>query len=59
MAWVYVKYAPAGSPLYVLEKDARLRGVGLWADPRRLRRGGVDAIQRSEVLVRTSLYAKL
>lgn len=59
MAWVYVKYAPAGSPLYVLEKDARLRGVGLWADPRRLHRGGVDAIQRSEVLVRTSLYAKL
>jgi endonuclease YncB( thermonuclease family) len=34
LAWVYVRYAPKGSPLYVLEKDARLRGVGLWADRR-------------------------
>jgi endonuclease YncB( thermonuclease family) len=34
MAWVFVRYAPKGSPLYVLEKDARLRAVGLWADPR-------------------------
>jgi endonuclease YncB( thermonuclease family) len=34
MAWVFVKYAPKDSPLYVLEKDARLRRVGLWTDRR-------------------------
>lgn len=32
LAWVYVQYAPAGSPLYSLESDARRRGLGLWAD---------------------------
>jgi endonuclease YncB( thermonuclease family) len=34
MAWVFVKYAPAGSPLYRLESDAKMRRLGLWADPR-------------------------
>lgn len=34
MAWVFVKYAPKDSPLYVLEKDARLRRAGLWVDAR-------------------------
>lgn len=33
MAWVYVKYAPAGSPLYALEAQARANRAGLWADP--------------------------
>lgn len=32
MAWVYVKYAPKGSPLYELERVARLEKRGLWAD---------------------------
>ena len=31
-AWVYVRYAPKGSPLYALERDARLGKLGLWAD---------------------------
>jgi endonuclease YncB( thermonuclease family) len=33
-AWVFVKYAPAGSPLYGLEDAARSRRAGLWADAR-------------------------
>ena len=32
MAWVYVKYAPKDSPLYQLERQARLSKRGLWAD---------------------------
>ena len=32
MAWVFVRYAPAGSPLYAIEQDARGRREGLWAD---------------------------
>ena len=32
MAWVFIRYAPAGSPLYALERDARGRREGLWAD---------------------------
>ena len=34
MAWVFVRYAPPGSPLYALEQDARGRREGLWADGR-------------------------
>jgi endonuclease YncB( thermonuclease family) len=34
MAWVFVRYAPKGSPLYGLESEARLAKRGLWADPR-------------------------
>jgi endonuclease YncB( thermonuclease family) len=33
MAWVYVKYAPKGSPLFELERAARGTRVGLWVDP--------------------------
>lgn len=33
MAWVSPKFTRPGSPLYELEAYARLRGVGLWADP--------------------------
>lgn len=33
-AWVYVKYAPKDSPLYQLERRARLSKRGLWADDR-------------------------
>ena len=32
MAWVYVQYAPVGSPLFGLEADARTARRGLWAD---------------------------
>jgi endonuclease YncB( thermonuclease family) len=32
MAWVFVKYAPAGSPLYALEASAKAKRAGLWAD---------------------------
>ena len=32
MAWVYVQYAPAGSPLYDLQAQARAARRGLWAD---------------------------
>lgn len=32
MAWVYRKYAPKDSPLYVVENEARTAGRGLWAD---------------------------
>jgi endonuclease YncB( thermonuclease family) len=31
-AWVFVRYAPAGSPLYLLEAAARSTRTGLWAD---------------------------
>jgi endonuclease YncB( thermonuclease family) len=34
MAWVFVRYAPTGSPLYGLEHGARGRREGLWADAR-------------------------
>lgn len=34
MAWVFVRYVKRGSPLYQLEAQARLRKLGLWADPR-------------------------
>ena len=32
MAWVHMRYLPFGAPLYELETNARLRGVGLWQD---------------------------
>jgi endonuclease YncB( thermonuclease family) len=32
MAWVFRTYLPLGSPLYELESNARLRGLGLWRD---------------------------
>lgn len=31
-AWVYIQYAPKDSPLYALEREARLGKRGLWAD---------------------------
>ena len=31
MAWVFVRYAPLDSPLYVLEQEARAARRGLWA----------------------------
>ncbi|OGS01249.1 MAG: hypothetical protein A3G41_05850 [Elusimicrobia bacterium RIFCSPLOWO2_12_FULL_59_9] len=31
-AWVFVRYAREDSPLYALERDARLDRRGLWAD---------------------------
>jgi endonuclease YncB( thermonuclease family) len=34
MAWVSPKFTRPGSPLYELEAYARLRGTGLWADPK-------------------------
>jgi endonuclease YncB( thermonuclease family) len=34
MAWVSPKFTRPGSPLYELEAYARIRGLGLWADPR-------------------------
>lgn len=33
MAWVYRKYAPKDSLLYVLEDEAKAAKRGLWADP--------------------------
>jgi len=33
MAWVFVRYAPAGSDLYRIEGEARATRVGLWSDP--------------------------
>lgn len=33
MAWVFTRYVPIGSPFYELEAYARLRQLGLWADP--------------------------
>ena len=32
MAWVFVRYAAKGSPLYGLERDARAGRRGIWAD---------------------------
>lgn len=34
MAWVYVRYAAKGSPLYGLQAEAQSEHQGLWADPR-------------------------
>ena len=34
MAWVYVRYAPKDSPLYVVEAEARAARRGLWQDAR-------------------------
>ena len=34
MAWVYDRYAPAGSPLYRLQAEAQADRRGLWDDPR-------------------------
>jgi endonuclease YncB( thermonuclease family) len=34
MAWTFTRYVPIGSPFYELEAYARLRQLGLWADPR-------------------------
>ena len=31
MAWVFVRYAPADSPLYAIEAEARAARRGLWA----------------------------
>ena len=33
MAWVFTRYAPAWSPLYAVEREARAARRGLWADP--------------------------
>jgi endonuclease YncB( thermonuclease family) len=33
MAWVYVRYADAASPLYGLEREAKLNRLGLWVEP--------------------------
>jgi endonuclease YncB( thermonuclease family) len=33
MAWVFERYAPAGSPLYGLQREAQATRRGLWADP--------------------------
>lgn len=33
LAWAFRQYVPIGSPLYELEAYARLRELGLWADP--------------------------
>jgi endonuclease YncB( thermonuclease family) len=35
-AWVFVRFAPKGSPLYKVQAEARQRRVGLWADPKPL-----------------------
>jgi endonuclease YncB( thermonuclease family) len=32
MAWVFVRYAAKGSPLYELERQARESRRGIWAD---------------------------
>lgn len=34
MAWVFVRYAPANSPLYALQGEAQGSRRGLWAHPR-------------------------
>ena len=33
MAWVFIRYAPKGSPLYTLQIEAQSECRGLWADP--------------------------
>ncbi|MEK7876666.1 MAG: thermonuclease family protein, partial [Pseudomonadota bacterium] len=32
-AWTYTRFAPAGSPLYAMQTEARTAHRGLWADP--------------------------
>lgn len=32
-AWTYTRYAPSDSPLYALEREARVARRGLWGDP--------------------------
>ena len=32
MAWVFIRYAPKGSPLYTLEAEARATRRGLWSE---------------------------
>ena len=36
MAWVFVRYAPADSPLYAIEQEARAARRGLWATLQRV-----------------------
>lgn len=33
LAWTYTRYAPAGSPLYAMQSEARNAHRGLWSDP--------------------------
>jgi endonuclease YncB( thermonuclease family) len=33
-AWVFVRFAPANSPLHKAQTEAQQMRVGLWADPR-------------------------
>lgn len=33
MAWVFVRYAPKGSPLFAFQAEARNAKRGLWSDP--------------------------
>ena len=33
-AWTYTRYAPAASPLYAMQNEARAAHRGLWADPK-------------------------
>jgi endonuclease YncB( thermonuclease family) len=33
MAWTFKRYVPVNFPLYEMEAYARLRQLGLWADP--------------------------
>jgi hypothetical protein len=42
MAWVFVGYAAKGSPLYDLEREARVKRRGIWADAQPLLRGSGD-----------------
>ncbi len=32
-AWTYTRYAPAGTPLYAMQNEARAAQRGLWSDP--------------------------
>jgi endonuclease YncB( thermonuclease family) len=34
MAWVYEQYAPKGSPLYAMQREAKAAQRGLWRDAR-------------------------
>jgi endonuclease YncB( thermonuclease family) len=36
MAWVFVRYAAKGSPLYGLEREARAHRRGIWGDAQRV-----------------------
>ena len=40
-AWVYIQYAPKNSPLYALEREARLEKRGLWVDDEPVPRVGL------------------